>query len=128
MAGAVNPTFVGTPQSKACKLTTANTNLDGTGSVVLLYTAGANGSRIDKVKIKAQGTTTAGVIRCFLYDGSLYHLYTEQLTAGATPSGTVAAEEFDLNLNLILASGWSVYFSTNNTENWQISTTQAGDF
>lgn len=125
---AVNPAFVGTIKNGAVKIQTANTNLDGTGALGILYTAGASGSRIDRVKCKAMVTTTAGMLRFFLYDGAAYHLYHEEPTAAFTISGTVAADEHDIIFNLVLQTGWTLQVSTHNAESWQISTGQSGDF
>ena len=51
----------------SAKISVANANRDGTGAVVPLFSAaGANGSRLDAIQIKAQGTTTAGTIRLYL--------------------------------------------------------------
>ena len=50
---------------------TASKNHDGTStSVVLLYTAGSNGSRIDDVKAYPLGTNVASVLRIFINNGS----------------------------------------------------------
>lgn len=49
---------------------TANTSLDGTGTVVTVFTAGANGSRIDQIRVAYTGTTVATVLRVFINNGS----------------------------------------------------------
>lgn len=51
-------------------ITAANTAKDGTGTVNLLYTAGANGSRIDQIKVRAKGTNVATSMRFFVNNGT----------------------------------------------------------
>lgn len=51
-------------------LATANTALDGTGTVATLATASTNGMRCDMVKIKHLGTNVATVVRIFINNGS----------------------------------------------------------
>jgi len=51
-------------------LTTANTAMDGTGTVVILFTAGADGGRVERVRSKALGTNVATVLRLFINNGS----------------------------------------------------------
>jgi hypothetical protein len=51
-------------------ITTANIAKDGTGTVNLLFTAGANGSRIDQIKVRPLGTNVATVMRFFVNNGS----------------------------------------------------------
>ncbi len=63
---AASPVFVGTPKVWQQAIATANTARDGTGTLADVVTAGASGSRIDKIRVVASGTTTAGVIRIFL--------------------------------------------------------------
>ncbi len=52
------------------RLTTANTATDGTGTVAILFTAGANGARLDKVLCLAGGSNVATAIRLFINNGS----------------------------------------------------------
>jgi hypothetical protein len=51
-------------------VTTANTAKDGTGTVVTVFTAGLEGSKIDQIKVRALGTNIATVIRFFINNGS----------------------------------------------------------
>ena len=47
-----------------------NTAKDGTGTVVLGFTAGAFGSRVEAVRFTALGTNIATVVRCFTNNGA----------------------------------------------------------
>lgn len=64
------PIFPLTPKVSWGTVTTANTAKDGTGTVVTVFTAGADGSRIDQIKVRALGTNVATVMRFFVNNGS----------------------------------------------------------
>lgn len=72
-------------------ISTANANLDGTGTLGTVLTASAAatpGTLIKSVTIKAQGNTTAGTVRLFLYNGTTNFLLTEIPVSAVTKSGT----------------------------------------
>lgn len=124
-----SPSYVGTPKSYQGQLSAANANRDGTGTVVTVATAGTNGLRIDDITIKAQATTTAGMVRLFLHDGTNYRLWREVLVSAITPSATVAAFEEELkDLALVLEDGWSLRASTEKAEVINVIVTRAGSF
>jgi hypothetical protein len=122
--------YAATPRTAVGQVTTANTNRNGTGTIATIFTGGASGSRIDDISIVATGTTTAGVVRLFLNDGTTSYLWQEILVTAITPSTTVQVFSFTLlNQALILASSsWSLRASTNNSETFNILVTRAGDF
>jgi hypothetical protein len=121
--------YASTVRTAQAQVSTANTNRNGTGTIVTVFTAGSNGSRIDDIYITATGTTTAGVVRLFLNDGTNTYLFEEILVTAITPSTTVQVfQSVQLNLGLILANGWSLRASTNNAETFNIQVTRAGDF
>ena len=121
--------YASTVRTAQAQVSTANTNRNGTGTIVTVFTAGSNGSRIDDIYITATATTTAGVVRLFLNDGTNTYLFEEILVTAITPSTTVQVfQSVQLNLSLILANGWSLRASTNNAETFNIQVTRAGDF
>jgi hypothetical protein len=121
--------YASTVRTAQAQVSTANTNRNGTGTIATVFTAGSNGSRIDDIYITATGTTTAGVVRLFLNDGTNTYLFEEILVTAITPSTTVQVfQSVQLNLSLILANGWSLRASTNNAETFNIQVTRAGDF
>jgi hypothetical protein len=123
------PQFAATPITDAIQVSVANANRDGTGTVGTLYTAPTNGARIDEISIKAGVTTTAGMVRLFLHDGTSYFLWKEILVPAITASATVASFETVLtNLGLILANGWSIRASTEQAQLFNIAVTQGGEF
>lgn len=126
--------YAATPKVGIAAISTANTNRDGSGTIGTVLTAGTNGSRIDAIDIKATGTTTAGMIRLFVHNGTTAFLLTEVPVLALTPSGTSPAWETQLNTNtmtqvlpLVLPSGFSLRASTNNAETFNVIAV-GGDF
>lgn len=124
---ASNPQYVGTPKCPTVTVSTANTNRDGaTGVYGTLMTAGAAGSRIDRIRVNALAATTAGMVRLFV-GNALIH---EQPVVAVTPSGTNPSWAADIvfDSGLILAATTVLKVSTNNAESFAITATSAGDF
>lgn len=126
--------YAATPKIGIGQISTANTNRDGTGTIATIFTAGANGSRIDAVDLKAVGTTTAGMIRLFIHDGVNARLLSEVPVTAITPSGTLPSWESQLNTNtmtqvlpLLLPAGYSLHAATNNAETFNVIAL-GGDF
>lgn len=120
MAANLQPIFPLTPVIKFGTVSLANTAKDGTGTVVTVFTAGANGSRLDTIKVRSLGTNVATVIRFFLNNGLANStptnntLFYEATVAATTLSETSAladnAYQFDgLNLpQVVLPPGYNV--------------------
>ena len=126
--------YASTPKCGVGQVSVANTNRDGTGTIVTVFSAGANGSRIDAIDLKAVGTTTAGMIRLFIHDGANARLLTEVPVIAITPSGTLPSWETQLNTNtmtqvlpLVLPTGYSLRAATNNAETFNVIAL-GGDF
>ena len=126
--------YASTPKCGVGQVSVANTNRDGTGTIVTVFSAGANGSRIDAIDLKAVGTTTAGMIRLFIHDGANARLLTEVPVIAITPSGTLPSWEAQLNTNtmtqvlpLVLPTGYSLRAATNNAETFNVIAL-GGDF
>ena len=126
--------YAATPKCGIGQVSTANTARDGTGTIATIFTAGANGSRIDAIDIKAVGTTTAGMIRLFIHDGTNARLLTEVPVTALTPSGTLPSWEAQLNANtmtqvlpLVLPTGYSLRASTEKAEAFNVIAL-GGDF
>lgn len=49
---------------------TANIAKNGTGSATVIFTAGADGARVERIRAKAAGTNVATVLRIFINNGS----------------------------------------------------------
>ena len=131
---ATTPQYAATPKCSIGQVSVANTNRDGTGALATVFSTGTNGSRIDAIDIKAVGTTTTGMIRLFIHDGTSTYLLTEVPVVGTTPSGTLPSWETQLNTNtmsqglpLVLPAGYNLRAATNNAETFNIIA-QGGDF
>lgn len=115
------PSFTTRPKHPLVAFSTANTNRDGTGTIGTLYTAPESGALVDEIGYKAYTTTTAGMIRIYIHDGSAYHLREELVVAAATVGAAVAGDKQSINFNppLPLPSGYSIRLSTHNAESFQ---------
>ncbi len=103
-------------------MSTANTNRDGTGTIVDVLTGVAAGTKVNEIVVQATSSTTAGFVRLYYYDGTNTRLYREVAVTAATPSGTVAAFRTSLTFdNLVLAgSTHKLQASTHNAESFNI--------
>lgn len=126
--------YAATPRRAVGKLSVANSNRDGTGTIVNVLTAGASGSRIEAITIQATASTTPGMVRLFSYDGTNYNLEGEVAVSGVTPGATTAAYAVQLTtanlsnlLPIILPTGWSLRASTQNGEAFNVIAS-GGDF
>lgn len=118
------PVYVGTPQIWQAALSAANTNADGTGTIVDVLTAATNGTRLDEIRIQASGSTTLGAIRLYWYDGTNTYCFKEVLVPAVTPSVGVT-ERWSVTVNLdgkVLPAGgaWKLRASTNNAEAFKV--------
>lgn len=119
--------YASTPKVGVGQISTANTNRDGTGTIGTVFTAGTHGSRIDMIDLQATATTTAGMIRLFVHNGTNAFLLGEVPVTAVTPSGTTPAWTAQLNTNtmtqllpIVLPTGWSLRASTNNAEAFNV--------
>jgi hypothetical protein len=126
--------YASTPRTGVVVIDTANTARDGTGTLGTVLLAPASGSRIDGLDIQAVGTTTAGMVRLFVHNGTTAFLLTEIPVIAVTPGAAIPAWSVHLSTNsnpnfpIVLGSGFSLRASTNNADAFNIITTQAGDF
>ena len=100
---------------------------DGTDATalanLLVYTAGASGSRVDKIIVRPSGTagqnpSTASsptCLRVWVNNGSANTtasnnaLVAELTVAAFTPSAVAALAGYEIPLNLVLAGGYKIY-------------------
>lgn len=98
MAGNTSPIFPLTQRFGRAVLTTADTSLTApTTAGASLLLAGANGTRIDGIKVRAVGTNDASVLRVFVHDGTNYTLVHE-LDLAASTAATAAETGTDYTL------------------------------
>ena len=92
------PQFSAYPRIGRGALSVANTARDGSGTLVTVFTADSGiGSLVDGIYMSATSTTTAGLLRFFISDGTNSDLIQEINVTATVPSGTVAAWSFFLN-------------------------------
>jgi hypothetical protein len=124
------PNFAATPVGFMARLSVANANRDGTtGTYAEVVGITATPTRIDDFTIQAIATTTAGMIRLFISNGTLTHLIREYTVTAVTASATVPAWEIEaVNQSIILPVGWSLKASTEKAESFNIVVTRAATF
>jgi hypothetical protein len=121
MAVVATPIFGQAVRQSTVAISTANTNRDGTGTIGTVFTADAtDGSVVERVDITATGTTTAGVVRLYVHNGSTAFLWKEILVGAITPSTTVAVFMRTVRERIELPAGWSLRASTHNAENFNV--------
>lgn len=100
------------------QISTANTNRDGTGTIVDIFTAGSNGAIIQKLEATAIVTTTAGMVRWYIYQGSAYRLFYEMTVDAITVAAAVAGwtESYTPSPPIPLKADWKIGASTHNAE------------
>jgi hypothetical protein len=111
---AADPTFAVTPVIGSALLGNAETNLQVPTTTSTLVTAAATGTYIYEIIVAATaagtgGTTVAGVVYIFCYDGSTYHMYDNFQVSALTASTSVAPFRASKQYqSLILKTGWSL--------------------
>lgn len=126
-----NAQYVTIPATaRACTgtLSVANANRDGTGTIVNVLAAGTAGSRIDEVRLVATGSTTAGMLRLYLFDGTNHHLLREVPVDANTASASNPVWQTALyDMALIMQAGTSLRASTHNAEGFKVIAVRWGD-
>ena len=115
MAAGTTPIFLATPKNWfGTTGTSANTALDGTGTVATIATAGSNGSKITRIRLTALGSNAATVVRFFINNGSSNGSATnnalmyEYALASNSLSQTAASIAADIPIDLALAAGYKL--------------------
>lgn len=111
-----------TVQDSMTLISTANSNLDGTGTLGTLVTGASNGTMIKRVTIKARGTTTQGMIRLFTQTAGGGQLYKEIEVPPVVQSSRDETLIAVIDEYFFLASGNSLKASTEKGESFVIFT------
>jgi hypothetical protein len=112
-------------------ISTANTNLDGSGTLGTILTAASGndasgrafqGCRIESISIKATTNTDHGIVRFYIYDGSSNtKLISEVNVPAVTKSATVQSYEARISLgNFELHPGYVLKASTEKANSFAI--------
>jgi hypothetical protein len=132
MAAGVDPIFVDTPKHPQVRIATANTGRDGAGTLGTLYTAGADGAFFRGIRVQAEGTTTAGVVRIFIQalGAGNNELIKELIIPAVTPSTTVEAASIEWypEGGIVLAGTDVLKASTHNAETFGVHAMGGGDY
>lgn len=115
---AAKPAFAATPRQSSGAATTADTSYTAPTNAVAVFTAGASGSRVERLRLMCTGTSLAGLVNIFLYDGTTYRLIRSIVTAAITASATVAPWGSDDSGTIVfpgglqLPAGYSIRIAT----------------
>lgn len=112
MAANTAPLFTLTPNTGTPVVVsaTADSSYSAPSHAVKVFAAGANGSLVNEIDLFGTGTTVAGVVQFYLYDGTNYHPIDSVLVTVVTPSTTQIPFSFKLfPENMALPTGWSLY-------------------
>ena len=111
---ATSPQFAVTPRIGAVSIATADSSYTAPTNVGTLITGASTGTRIAEIVVKMAATSTAAIVRIFLYDGTNYWIFDELTVAAATGSATVQQTRVSTTYNnLILPNSlWSVRVTT----------------
>lgn len=135
MAANTKPIFPVAPALDWATLTAANTAMDGTGTVATVFTAGANGARVDKIRACAKGTNVSSVLRVFANNGSdpataaNNSLVGELALPETTASNAAAIKFLELSLDIALPASYKLTccLGTAVAAGWQV-TAEGGDY
>lgn len=135
MTANTSPIFTLTPNTGFGSVQTANTAMDGTGTVVTVFTAGASGSFVSTIFVKPTGSCAASVIRIWLNNGStnvtatnnclLFDYSLPQTTA----SNVTALAGYEIPFNKQLPAGYklNITIGTTVSATWAV-TVYGGDY
>lgn len=117
-------------------MTTANTTKDLTsGTIYLCFTAGANGSFVQRIRFRTLGTNVASLGRVWINNGSTTGtatnntLWDEISLPATTVTETAAQANYELPLNFALPAGYTIYVTvaTGVAAGWE-ATVIGGDY
>lgn len=102
------PRFAVEPYDDVGAVSTANTNRDGTGTIVDFWVPDSTyGGKLEEIVIKATGDPADSIVTIFLYKPSTYYLFDEfdlanPVAASTTEQAYRAARTYE---NLVLKGG-----------------------
>jgi len=124
MAAGTAPIFTEAPRTDwgVVPLATANTTIDLTsGTILLVFTAGADGSYLSRIKFRSLGTNTATVARVWINNGATTAtlanniLWGEITLAATTVSQVAALVDYEMPLGFAIPAAYRVYCTTGTT-------------
>ena len=102
MAATPTPIFTQAPVIGRATLTsptavTSRANITGTTGLTQLTPTSTNGKRVDWIRVQGKGTSSAGLVFVWLYDGTTSTVIDEIVLSAITGSTTLAAVKVDTN-------------------------------
>jgi hypothetical protein len=90
---ATNPSFIATPVVASVSVATANTAIDGSGTITTLVTGAATGTRVLEINAQCAATSAAALVNVFVSvdSGTTWRLFDQISITAATVSTTVKA-------------------------------------
>lgn len=114
---AATPKYASTPRFGRAAISSAETSRTAPSSVGTVVTAVSAGTILERVIIQATGTTTAGMVRLFIHDGTNYSLIKEVPVEARVPSALLQAFAVEIDLDgITLPDGHSLRATTHNAE------------
>ena len=89
MAG--TPTFASTSRLGVAAVSAANTNRDGTGTIVDILTGVSAGTRIERVVLQTTGDPADSVVTLYIHNGASWFLFDEFDLGNPTAASTTVA-------------------------------------
>jgi hypothetical protein len=111
-----------TVQNSISLLDTANSNLDGAGTLVTIITGASNGTMIKRITIKARETTSKGMIRFFVQAAAGAKLLREIEVPATTQSSRDDAFTAVIDEIFYIESGYILKASTENGDEFVVFT------
>ena len=126
MPANTSPIFTLTPDIQwAITMTVANTTKDLTsGTIYLVFTAGANGGYVQRIRFRTLGTNSAATVaRIWINNGSTTstssnNVLWDEITLPTTTNSEVAAQaNYELPLNFALPPSYRIYVTLGTAPN-----------
>jgi len=111
-----------TANTGTCLISTANTALNGTGTIATLITGAGNGTLVRTITITATQSTTRGMVRLFLQDDE--PTFTKLIAEIDIPERTISSADkafhVVLKVDFMLKSTYSIRASTEKAEGFRL--------
>lgn len=105
-------------------ISVANPYLDGTGDIQAVITGASNGTLVKTITVKGIMSTTRGMVRLFMNGfsgGAGFTILIDEIDIPAViKSGIAESFEISYDLDYFLASGNTIYASTQNDESFTV--------
>jgi hypothetical protein len=112
-----------TANTATVKINTANTNIDGTGTITTILTGASNGTLIKKITVQSIGNCTRGMVRLFIYNPFtlVYFLLDEIDIPAVIQSGTQEAFSITYDVDYSIQASLVLAASTHNAESFIVT-------